>query len=198
MRVVATRGLCVFNPEAEQVKVQVSVSIAALREGAFDAAYLFESDEFQRAVSLEDYMRVNQACLGGLEKWVVYDVRMIGHDAADVTHVYSFDFDSTDRFVRQDGRWRWPVRPSRLRDYAQGADYVIQQRRHAGNCTPAQGNGYAWRCPDDRPVKGNVSFRTKEKIYHLPGSWLYPVTSPTECFPDERAAEQADYRAARS
>jgi hypothetical protein len=183
---------------AEQVKAQVSVSIAALREGAFDAAYLFEQEEFQSAVSPEEYVRVHTACAGGLDDWVVKRVRMIGPSTASVTHVYGLDFATTDQFDLQDGRWRWPVRNDEMQEYLRGgADYVIEQQKRAGICTPALGNGLAWSCPNDRPVKGNVSFRTKERIYHLPGSWLYPVTSPDECFPDAASAEHAGYRAAR-
>lgn len=186
----------VQGPEAEEVRTQVAISIAALREGAFDAAYLFESDAFQKAVPLEEYIQVHTACLGGLDRWIVHDVTMVSDHLADVTHVYAPDLAETDRFVKEDGRWRWPTRPDVVNAYARGSDDAIQRRRADGICTPADGDGHAWDCPHDRPVKGNTSFTTNERIYHQPESRVYPVTSPDECFASSRDAEAAGYRRA--
>ncbi len=49
-------------------------------------------------------------------------------------------------------------------------------------------------CPENRPIKGNISRDSGELIYHVPGGQFYLVTNPVECFNSEDQAQTAGYR----
>ncbi len=49
----------------------------------------------------------------------------------------------------------------------------------------------AGQCPLSHPVKGNAS----SKIYHVPGSRFYDMTTPERCYRDPAAAEADGMRA---
>lgn len=51
-----------------------------------------------------------------------------------------------------------------------------------------------WNCPASHPIKGNLTTRTGECIYHLPGGAFYGKTKPEQCFSTEEEARQAGCR----
>lgn len=51
-----------------------------------------------------------------------------------------------------------------------------------------------WTCPASHPIKGNLTTRTGECIYHVPGGAFYLKTKPERCFHSEEAARQAGCR----
>lgn len=51
-----------------------------------------------------------------------------------------------------------------------------------------------WTCPASHPIKGNLTTRTGECIYHVPGGDFYLKTKPEWCFSSEEDARQADCR----
>jgi len=52
----------------------------------------------------------------------------------------------------------------------------------------------AWPCPASQPIKGNLTTRTGECIYHVPGGAFYLKTKPERCFSSEEDARQAGCR----
>lgn len=52
----------------------------------------------------------------------------------------------------------------------------------------------AWTCPASHPVKGNLTTRTGECIYHIRGGAFYSRTKPELCFATEEEARQAGCR----
>ena len=54
-----------------------------------------------------------------------------------------------------------------------------------------------WTCPSSAPIKGNVSTRTGQCIYHVPGGQFYEGTKPEHCFATEATALAARCRRAR-
>lgn len=52
----------------------------------------------------------------------------------------------------------------------------------------------AWTCPASHPIKGNLTTRTGECIYHVPGGAFYAKTKPERCFSSEENAQQAGCR----
>jgi micrococcal nuclease len=51
-------------------------------------------------------------------------------------------------------------------------------------------------CPDDHPVKGNISSRGH--IFHVPSDPSYERTKPEQCFANVASAEAAGFRAPKS
>ena len=51
-----------------------------------------------------------------------------------------------------------------------------------------------WTCPPSHPIKGNLTTRTGECIYHVPGGAFYLKTKPELCFSSEGEARQAGCR----
>jgi len=51
-----------------------------------------------------------------------------------------------------------------------------------------------WTCPASHPIKGNITTRTGECIYHVPGGAFYLKTKPERCFSSEEDARQAGCR----
>lgn len=49
-------------------------------------------------------------------------------------------------------------------------------------------------CPADHLIKGNRSFSSSQKIYHVPGGAFYDQTTPIRCFVTEDEAAAAGYR----
>jgi hypothetical protein len=49
-------------------------------------------------------------------------------------------------------------------------------------------------CPDDYPVKGNISATSGEQIYHVPGGQFYERTNPVRCFALPEDAEANGFR----
>lgn len=52
-------------------------------------------------------------------------------------------------------------------------------------------------CPSGYPIKGNLTTRNGEAIYHVPGGAYYARTDPEECFATEADARAAGYRRAQ-
>lgn len=52
----------------------------------------------------------------------------------------------------------------------------------------------AWTCPASHPIKGNLTTRTGECIYHVPGGTFYGKTKPELCFASEEEARRAGCR----
>jgi hypothetical protein len=52
----------------------------------------------------------------------------------------------------------------------------------------------AWTCPTSHPIKGNLTTKTGECIYHVPGGAFYLKTKPELCFSSEGEARQAGCR----
>jgi hypothetical protein len=52
----------------------------------------------------------------------------------------------------------------------------------------------AWTCPPTHPIKGNLTTRTGECIYHVRGGRFYERTKPELCFATEAEAQQAGCR----
>lgn len=50
----------------------------------------------------------------------------------------------------------------------------------------------AWTCPASHPIKAVVTPRTRECVYHLPGSMHYPRTQPQMCFASEGDAKREE------
>lgn len=82
---------------------------------------------------------------------------------------------------------------ARARAYATSDGYV---QRVALTAIAAQGSDQH-PCPAERPIKGNVSLDSGEKIYHRPADTYYSRTNPEACFATTEAAEKAGYRHAR-
>ena len=55
----------------------------------------------------------------------------------------------------------------------------------------------AWTCPASHPIKGNLTTRTGECIYHVPGGDFYHKTKPELCFSSEEEAREAGCRRSR-
>lgn len=55
----------------------------------------------------------------------------------------------------------------------------------------------AWTCPASHPIKGNLTTRTGECIYHVVGGAFYLKTKPEWCFSSEEDARQAGCRRSR-
>lgn len=51
-----------------------------------------------------------------------------------------------------------------------------------------------WTCPTSHPIKGNLTTRTGECIYHVRGGAFYGKTKPELCFGSEEEARQAGCR----
>ena len=51
-----------------------------------------------------------------------------------------------------------------------------------------------WTCPTPHPIKGNLTTRTGECIYHVRGGAFYGKTKPERCFATEDEAHQAGCR----
>jgi hypothetical protein len=49
-------------------------------------------------------------------------------------------------------------------------------------------------CPADHPIKGNLTTKTGECIYHVPGGEFYSRTNPEICFMTEQEAVGAGCR----
>lgn len=49
-------------------------------------------------------------------------------------------------------------------------------------------------CPSDHPIKGNLTTKTGECIYHVPGGAFYGRTNPELCFATEKEAMEAGCR----
>lgn len=49
-------------------------------------------------------------------------------------------------------------------------------------------------CPPGLPIKGNLTTRNGERIYHVPGGEFYGLTNPEACFATEADARAAGYR----
>ena len=55
-----------------------------------------------------------------------------------------------------------------------------------------------WRvCPADKPIKGNMSYSSKDKIYHKPTGAFYKRTNPEACFASSVEAEAEGFRASK-
>ena len=54
-----------------------------------------------------------------------------------------------------------------------------------------------WNCPASHPIKGNLTTRTGECIYHVPGGAFYGKTKPELCFATEEEARRAGCRRSR-
>lgn len=54
-----------------------------------------------------------------------------------------------------------------------------------------------WNCPASHPIKGNLTTRTGECIYHLTGGAFYGKTKPELCFASEEEATRAGCRRSR-
>ena len=54
-----------------------------------------------------------------------------------------------------------------------------------------------WACPASHPIKGNLTTRTGECIYHVPSGYFYHRTKPERCFSSEEVARQAGCRRSR-
>lgn len=52
----------------------------------------------------------------------------------------------------------------------------------------------AWTCPPSHPIKGNLTTRTGECIYHPPRGSFYHRTKPEMCFATEEDARKAGCR----
>ena len=55
----------------------------------------------------------------------------------------------------------------------------------------------AWTCPASHPIKGNLTTRTGECIYHVPSGAFYLKTKPERCFTSEEDARLAGCRRSR-
>lgn len=51
-----------------------------------------------------------------------------------------------------------------------------------------------WTCPTSHPIKGNLTTRTGECIYHLRGGAFYDKTKPELCFATEEEARRGGCR----
>lgn len=66
---------------------------------------------------------------------------------------------------------------------------VTNQKLSNGEASPVGNN-----CPDGYPVKGNLTSKTGDKIYHTTGQDYYNKTIPEECYKTPQDAEKAGYR----
>lgn len=82
---------------------------------------------------------------------------------------------------------------ARARAFATSDTYV---QRVALTAIAGQGSDQ-FPCPAERPIKGNVSLDSGEKIYHRPADTYYSRTNPEACFATTEAAEKAGFRPAR-
>jgi len=51
-----------------------------------------------------------------------------------------------------------------------------------------------WTCPASHPIKGNLTTRTSECIYHVRGGAFYGKTKPERCYATDDEARQAGCR----
>lgn len=54
-----------------------------------------------------------------------------------------------------------------------------------------------WTCPASHPIKGNLTTRTGECIYHVRGGAFYHKTKPEQCFATEDEARADGCRRSR-
>ena len=52
----------------------------------------------------------------------------------------------------------------------------------------------SWTCPASHPIKGNLTTRTGECIYHVPGGRFYDKTKPELCFATVEEARKTGCR----
>ena len=77
---------------------------------------------------------------------------------------------------------------------ALGAGFALVQSDDDPDPTSQAPDGK--NCPNDFPVKGNVS-EDGERIYHEPGWRYYQATYPDKCFDTAASAEEEGYRASK-
>ena len=63
-----------------------------------------------------------------------------------------------------------------------------------GSSGPGAPPSDAWTCPASHPIKGNLTTRTGECIYHVRGGAFYGKTKPERCFATEEEARLAGCR----
>lgn len=102
-------------------------------------------------------------------------------------------FASTDVQSRGGGRaWKWWVASLVFAGLTASVVVLAALRSH-GHPTPGKQPISRYACPDDAPIKGNIS-QKGDKIYHLPTGMFYERTTPERCFANESQARAAGYR----
>ena len=66
----------------------------------------------------------------------------------------------------------------------------ILQKKITGGVPPLTKSS----CPVDHPIKGNLTTKTGECIYHVPGGAYYDRTNPELCFMNEKEAMESGCR----
>lgn len=116
--------------------------------------------------------------------------RGFGHAYTRFPFKYLDEFRGLEREARENERGLWGSPEAK----ATPAEPTPEPQARP---VPAAGPVDPWSCPASAPIKGNLTTRTGECIYHLPSGQHYGTTKPERCFASEKDAVAGGCRRAR-